>query len=264
MICGPAVTIALAAGMFSNVHLATNSRTFRLSFTIWFLRFLPAVLGQRGAKRPHDAPFRRCNLARSQFGNRLTLSRVKRQATVKEHVLRHHDQRFAVVSVLLQMKVLERARMPLETGGDRAACGHEQAFAGHRQISLGRYTAFGFRSRMRLGHVEPAGLAVLPDDIARGGVQGVQENPFGGPDAGREIDGVFHDDRSAASGPARDDRVIAQHTAVIGTTSKSPQQLAITQANRVQISVIAGHKRSILPDGRSKADRALGEILPTH
>ena len=117
---------------------------------------------------------------------------------------------------------------------------------------------------MGLRHVESAGLRFLPDESRRSRIERIQEDPFGWPDAGRKIDRLVGDDGATTCRPTGDHGVVAQHAAVVRTAAEFPQQLAVAQTERVQMSIITGHKRAILPDGRREADRALGEVLPAH
>ena len=152
MICDPAVAMALAVGMFSSDQFATSSRTFsgcplRSGFSDSCQLYSASVVpkdrttpASEVATWPVPSLVTECPSAESN-------AKPPLKNTSCHHILRDHDQRFAVLTVLLQVEVLKGARVPLEARGDRTAGGNQQSVAGYRQIALGRHTALGFRSR---------------------------------------------------------------------------------------------------------------------
>ena len=167
------------------------SDLLHFTLAIGFFHVLPGVFSQRLAKGSYD-PFTRCGqLSCAELGDGSPLFHVKRQTAVEEHVADHHGQGFTVLAVLLQVEVLECTRASIETGWDSAPGGHQQMLARHDEITLSRQPALGLCCRVRLGHDEGTRLDVLPDHVARGGMERIDVDAFRRPDTRGEVHRVL-------------------------------------------------------------------------
>src|SRR5690242_7619814 len=117
-------------------------------------------------------------------------------------MIRSRDDAAATrLAIELMMKILQFAGVTAESGGNTAAVGDQQMLVGGHEVALGGDAAFGARALVGLIPNKAAGAVVAPEDVAGGGVEGVDVYPFGGPDPGGEINDAAQDDRATARRP---------------------------------------------------------------
>ena len=144
----------------------------------------------------------------------------------------------AVLAIFVEVEVPKRAGGQVEAGRHRTPARYQQGIPGNDKSALRADPGEG---GVAVGLVHPlgAGAVVAPDDLAGLGVEGVDEGPHEGPNAGREVDPPVLDHGAAAGGPRRDKPAIAEDLAIRGAASEAPPQRARGGLEAIEAAVVA-------------------------
>ncbi len=148
----------------------------------------------------------------------------------------------------------------------RSAAGHDQLVFHDGQLALRCHTGKSV-GLVRLLDEQGAVAVVGPNHLARPGVESVQEDTHERPDAGCEIDRPLavllrSDDGRAADRPRRDHALVAEDLAAGRSAAELPEDFAGWAVEAIEEAVIAADIRPAIPDGRSEANRTVGQEPP--
>src|SRR5262249_38333112 len=115
---------------------------------------------------------------------------------------------------------------------------------------------------MRLFDVDGAVAVVGPDDSARAGIEGVEEDAHERPDASGEVDGIVGDHRGTAGRPGGNQAFVTKDLAVRGAAAKLPKQRALVGIDTIKVAIVRDDEEAVLPDSGGEAHRASSAEAP--
>ena len=165
--------------------------------------------------------------------------------------------RNAAMPAVPEIKNGQSAAVEIEERGKRPAARYDQVVAVDQQIALRRWPAER-HGCVRMLQIKRSATIVHPEHVTGLGIQGVDKNPFERPDAGCKVNAATIDDRTAACRPRRDQPAVANDLARRRRCTPLPDQPAVVNVQAIQRPIIRREVRIAVPEGRSRADRAVG------